>query len=371
MDPVEGLRSHLSAVGENREALVAQVAAEVIARVPSYATTPSSEVWIGMNRILDRALEGDPFAEPTAEDLEAAAGTGIQGGRAWITAADLVAAVLLGARAVEDAVMKRAESAGVPASIQLDGARRARRWAEAVAVASVRGLEEAGVPDYLDPVIALIAGVRGGASGDELAALVTAAHLDAGANHYLVVARSTGTEVLDEVDAARLRFATPGAWATSGDSLVGVVRRRPGPVGSLVIGCSGHMPASRLAEAHVDADRACRVAHARLGAGCHDLDTLGLLVAVHEDAKLLERLDRRWLQPLRGEARHDLVRTVRIWQSTGQVDEAARGLGVHPNTVRNRLSRIDNLVPGWRLPQSQAELWAALVSAGENRDIKL
>ena len=42
-DPVDALRPHLAAVWEDRDPLVARVAAEVIARVPSYATTPSSE----------------------------------------------------------------------------------------------------------------------------------------------------------------------------------------------------------------------------------------------------------------------------------------------------------------------------------------
>jgi len=77
----------------------------------------------------------------------------------------------------------------------------------------------------------------------------------------------------------------------------------------------------------------------------------------------MARLVRRWVEPLRAEPRHDLVRTVRCWQQHGQVDEVARELGVHPNTVRNRLARVDRLLPGWREPRARAELWAALVAS--------
>lgn len=362
-DPVDALRSHLAAVWEEREPLVARVAAEIIARVPSYSTTPSSEVWIGMNRILERIVKGDPFGEPTAEDLEAAAGTGIQGAGARIHVADLVAAVLLGAREVEDEVMRRAEDAGVPAEVRIEGSRRTRRWAEAIAVAAVRGLDQAAEPGYRDPAVGLVAGLQSGVTGAALAELAARAGLDAGGRHHVVVARSADRDTLDDVDGTRLRFAVSGAWALSGDALVGVLDRRPPAIGALVIGVAGPVPVADLSAALVEADRACRAAHARLGAGCHDLDSLGLILAVHEDAALMERLDRRWVQPLRSEPRHDLVRTVRCWQRVGQVDEVARELGVHPNTVRNRLARVDRLLPGWRGPRGQAELWAALVVA--------
>ena len=361
-DPLADLRPHVAAVWAERDRLVARVAAEVIARVPTYATTPSSEVWIGMTRILERIAEGDPFGAPSAEDLDAAAGTGIQGARAGVAAEDLVDAVLLGAREVEAEVMARAEAAGVPADVRLAGARAARKWGEAVAVAAARAHLRAGAPEGRDAAADLIAALHPGRPVSDLAALAATARLDPGARHHVVVARSAGTATLDDVDAARLRFAHSGAaWATRDGALVGVLPSTPGPMGDLVIGTAGPAELSDLAVALIDADRAARAAHRLLGAGCHDLDSLGLLVAVHEDPALHARLDRRRLDPLRQEARHDLLRTVRTWQRLGQVDAVAQELTVHPNTVRNRLARVEALLPDWRTPRAQAELWAALV----------
>ena len=361
-DPTGVLRPHLDSVWADRDALVVRVAAEVIAQVPTYATTPSSEVWIGMTRILARIAEGSPFDDPTEADLDAAAGTGIQGARAGIAVEDLVAAVLLGARAVEDEVMQRARTAGVPVEAILEGSRRARRWAEAVAVEAARALAHSEAPLDRDPAGAFIAAIRTGGT-EELGALAAAAGLDPGADHVVTVARSLPGRILDDVEAARLRFAHPGAaWAMDGDALVGVLPAAPHPVDDLVIGIAGPAALLELRPALADADRVARAAARYVGAGCHDLDSLGLLLALHEDRALRVRLDRRWLEPLRAEARHDLVRTVRAWQRAGQVDTVARDLSVHANTVRNRLARIDALIPGWRAPQAQAELWAALVA---------
>ncbi len=356
------LRPFLDSVWADRDELVVRVAAEVIARVPTYTSTPSSEVWIGMTRILARVAEGSPFEEPTEADLDAAAGTGIQGARAGIAVEDLMAAVLLGARAVEDEVMRRATAAGVPDGVILDGSRRARRWAEAVAVEAARALRHADAPTDRDTASALMTALRAG-DGDRVGALATSLGLDPGAEHVAVVARPLPGHDLDEVDTTRLRFAHPGApWAAGDGVLHGILSTPPRPVGELVIGIASPATLPELGAAFIEADRVARAAARYLGGGAHDLDSLGLLLALHEDRALRDRLDRRWLEPLRGETRHELVRTLRSWQATGQVDAVARDLCVHANTVRNRLARIDALVPGWRRPQAQAEIWAALVA---------
>jgi hypothetical protein len=368
-DVARQLRPFLAEVWEARQPVVARVAAEVTRLIPSYAATPSSEVWIGMTRILERIIEGDPFAPPTEEDRQAAAGTGIQGGHAGITVEDLVAAVLLGARVVETDVMRRAAAAGVPAEVRLEGASRAREWAEQAAVWAAQGITQTPGSESTtsglaaDLLAALRTGREPGTIGDRLLRL----GMDPGAQHTVVVARAPRAhDGLDDVDAARLRFAQPdrAAWCRDGDALIGVLAGLPAPSSDLVVGASARATSDGLASGRAEADRASRVAAALVGPGVHTLDSLGLLVPVHEDALLRDRLARRWLDPLRREARHDLVATVHAWQlaSPGSVDQVARELQVHPNTVRNRLARVDRALPGWRAPQAQAELWAALVA---------
>lgn len=75
-------------------------------------------------------------------------------------------------------------------------------------------------------------------------------------------------------------------------------------------------------------------------------DHLPLLV-VHADPALGDDLARRWLAPLDGAsaaARGKLRDTLTAWlRRRGRVDEVARDLGVHPQTVRYRLKELRRL----------------------------
>ncbi|QRY61598.1 helix-turn-helix domain-containing protein [Gordonia sp. PDNC005] len=372
MDVSAVMRPFVEAVWNDRDDLVRAVAATVTTRLVSYGASPSSEVWIGMNRILERSILGDSFGVPTEADRDAAYGTGVQGAAAGIATEDLTAAVLLGARVVEASVMERAAQAGVDAETRLEAMVRARAWAEQIAVWAAEGLGKAArrAADADQAAAELLTALRERRDPGLIRALGDRAGVDLSARWFAVVARSAGGGFV--VDAATLRFSHSGAgvWVGEQDVLVGLVNSRPRPVGALVIGSSRPGTLSDLADALSDAERACRVAVKLSGPGVHSLDDLGLLVPMFEDPLLGERLRRRWLDPLRADDRHDLVDTVRQWQGSGwSIDGAGRRLSVHPNTVRNRLSRVDALLGGgWRAPSAQAEIWAALATVGSTVD---
>lgn len=358
----------VEAVWRDRDRLVREVAALVTTRFASYRASPSSEVWIGMNRIFERSVVGDPFEAPVEADRIAAFGTGVQGGEAGIEAADLVAAVLLGARRVESEVMGRARAAGIDAETRLMASARARDWAEQVAVWAAEGLGSAVRRPVGDRrlVADLVAALRERRDGAAVAGFAERAGLDPAVPRLVVIVRGSGGTFT--ADAATLRFTHPGdgVWLEEGDTLVGIVEQRPSPTGGLVIGVGGPGVSDRLVSALSDAERASRVAQALLGAGVHGLDELGLLVPLYEGPALRAALRRRWIDPLTG-PRHNLVGTMRAWQARGgRVDDVARDLDVHPNTVRNRLERIDSLLgAAWRTPKGQAEIWAALAVCGD------
>ncbi|WP_418059197.1 PucR family transcriptional regulator [Pimelobacter simplex] len=361
------LRPHLDAMWADRDALVRRVTAAVTGSVPSYATTPSSEVWIGMTRILERAAHGNPFGAPTEADRLAALGTGAQGAGAGIAVDDLVTAVLLGAREVEHDVLDRAAADGVAATTLLDASRRARVWAEQVAVWAVQGLRGAAADD-VEPHVRHERLLAELAAGDLDGARTTLVRLglDPAAPWWAVVAVDGGPA------ATALRLANhggvwavpsaPGADLTNLAGLTGLVPRPPSVPGELCAGVSGPAYLDALPGALRDATRAARTAHRFGYGGGAGLADLGLLVPLHEDPALAERLHRRWVAPLAAEPRHDLVRTLDRWlEREGQVDAVARDLGVHANTVRNRLSRVTGLLgAAWRTPRHRAELWAAL-----------
>lgn len=80
------------------------------------------------------------------------------------------------------------------------------------------------------------------------------------------------------------------------------------------------------------------------------------------------RLARAELAPLvEHDAAHgtELVHTLRVWLEQGaQHDAAARALGVHRHTVRNRVAAAERLL-GRELSgfPARAELWAILLAA--------
>jgi len=361
------LRPHINAMWADREQLVQRVARIVTSNVPSYATTPSSEVWIGMTRILERTVEGNPLEPASEDDRIAAVGTGVQGAGAGIAADDLVTAVLLGAREVEREVTTRAEAAGVGAVDLLAASRQFRAWAEQAAVWALQGLLGASAGEANQQVrhVRLLAALQ---SGDVAAARTIADDLGLDLSrrwHAVVVMGESGVAV---EPAMTLRLAQPDAvWGempglAADAELVGIVRERPRIPDRLVGGVAGPVTLDELSVALRDAARAARAGRRFGHSGTVTLSELGLLVPLHEDDALAARLRERWVDPLRREARHDLEATVRMWLACdGQVDAVARQLEVHSNTVRNRLARVTGLVGAdWRSPQGRAELWAAL-----------
>lgn len=371
MDVTATMRPFLTAVWESRDPLVEKVARLVTRQVPTYSVTPSSEVWIGMTRILERIVLGDPYAAPTKEDRDAAIATGLQGGLAGITAADMMAATLLGAREVEAEVQHRACEAGIPADVLLEAAVRSRAWVEQVAVWAAEGLGTTGPGSAAEERRQgdlMLAALRRRAGHAELRGIAARLGLDLAKPHFVVVARPTNQRS-SGVDTASLRFGYAGQalWMSDREATVGVVPQPPQPNGSLVVGLAGPVPLATLAEALSEAERASRAAAALAGPGVHTLDSLGLLVPLHDDPELQVRLRRRWLVPLEPGAHHHLEETIRSWQRHGgQVELVAEDLVVHANTVRNRLARIDqHLGAAWRSPNAQAEIWAALVEKVE------
>jgi len=79
--------------------------------------------------------------------------------------------------------------------------------------------------------------------------------------------------------------------------------------------------------------------------GAHDLDSVGVLPAVLDDADVGEALVLRYVEPVRtassGEA---ILAGVQAWLDAGMhTGRAATQLFVHPNTLRYRIRRYQQL----------------------------
>jgi hypothetical protein len=129
-------------------------------------------------------------------------------------------------------------------------------------------------------------------------------------------------------------------------------------------------PAVALGASARSADRACRALALR-AAGALDGD--GLIVAddqtavllLHADTQLAAELVASRLAPLDGlrpAVRERLVATLRAWlDHQGRIDDTARSLGVHPQTVRYRLAQLrETFGPALDDAQTRFELELAL-----------
>ncbi len=102
-------------------------------------------------------------------------------------------------------------------------------------------------------------------------------------------------------------------------------------------------------------------------AGVHDIESAALFVAVFESGDAGDALVGRYVRPV-AEAQNgaDLLATVRAWQETGMRTEAtADRLHVHPNTLRYRLQRYEELT-GADLSETEelVAVWLALSREG-------
>lgn len=127
---------------------------------------------------------------------------------------------------------------------------------------------------------------------------------------------------------------------------------------TVVVGAGAPAPLSGIAGSFAAATRALQVARAFGLAGVQRFEDLGLLPAIVADRAVGERLKVLYVDPLGDE----IAQSVRAWLAAGaHVDRAAEQLFVHPNTLRYRLSRFEELTgASLKDPVAQFEVWWAL-----------
>jgi PucR C-terminal helix-turn-helix domain len=131
-----------------------------------------------------------------------------------------------------------------------------------------------------------------------------------------------------------------------------------------VVGLGTPAELSEAAASFEVAARALETATAFGMDGVVTMDELALLPVVLAEDDLGERLVRRYLEPLRelGEFGETLEHTVDEYLSRGmRIDESAKALIIHPNTLRHRLDRFQQLTGAdLRRTEDVVELWWAL-----------
>lgn len=157
-----------------------------------------------------------------------------------------------------------------------------------------------------------------------------------------------------------------GLSAVVDGDLVGFLCERPAgePLG--IVGVGPLRTLDRLAESFRLATRAVVTADAFGLSGLYDVAQLGLRPAVVADDDVGDALCRRYLEPLEAtRSAGELTATLRAYFECGRhVERAAEQLFVHPNTMRYRLGRFEELTgANMRDPVAAFEVWWALERA--------
>jgi PucR C-terminal helix-turn-helix domain len=146
--------------------------------------------------------------------------------------------------------------------------------------------------------------------------------------------------------------------------MIGVAARRPVPIAGLTVGIGHACTLDALPAAFTQASRALQTALAFGHEGVHSLADLSILPAVLVDQALGDAFVARYLEPLAAMGRHgaEIEATLRTWLEAGmRIEDTAKALHVHPNTLRHRLRRFEEATgASLRNATEVMELWWAL-----------
>jgi hypothetical protein len=155
-----------------------------------------------------------------------------------------------------------------------------------------------------------------------------------------------------------------GLVMTLDRDLAGIATRPPAALPGIVTGIGPAVRLEALPAAFAMASRALQTAVAFGQEGAFTLADLSIRPAIVADEVLGDAFAARYLEPLAGLGRlgAELEETLRTWFDQGmRVEETARALHVHPNTLRHRLRRFEETTgTTLRDPRHLVELWWAL-----------
>jgi hypothetical protein len=160
------------------------------------------------------------------------------------------------------------------------------------------------------------------------------------------------------------RIAADGLTTALDHDLVGLSAQATTPLPGVVVGIGPPARLAALPAAFAMASRALQTALAFGQEGVFSLADLSIRPAILADEALGAAFTGRHLEPLQalGRLGAELEDTLRVWfQQEMRIEETAKALHVHPNTLRHRLRRFEETTgANLRRPDDLIELWWAL-----------
>lgn len=321
----------------------------------------------------DRAIAAmSEHRQPTDEELAASAATAADLARAGVPIEAVLLTRRVSLRRCCELVQEAGAAAGLESRLQVECIYRMWEWADPfqAAEAEAHRLAAAAVVGAGEEERALFvrALLHGTLPTSELSSRASAYGLLLGQRYYAFRARAAAGV---DIGALTRTIHTTGSedglgviTATISGDLYGVVARPPAIEGQGVLGLGTQVELARLNSSFELATRALETALAFSYDGVVSMDDLSLRPAIMTESHLGERLVSRYLEPLLelGEFGTTLEKTIRQYFAHGmRIDESAKALFVHPNTLRHRLDRFQQLTGAdLRNTEDVLEVWWAL-----------
>lgn len=352
------------------DALASRLVALIQKRVPVYATVAPGDLIDGVAGDVRRGLLAmRECRPPTGQEREQSAAVGALRAQQGVPVEAMIESFQLCVEELCRSVLARAEELDAPPGEMLEMAQGAWAWANSVMTSAAREHRrvdlEAARRDLEQRTAFVHALLFGSLGPSDLAVQAATYRLDPSGRYRVVRARAADEPAVETLRRAlaRANHDGPGAaLATIEGDLAGVIGRLPSDLApGVCVGISGVAGLGAAAHRFAEASSALATAAAFGLDGCHDLDSLGLRAAVHDQPASGERSRRRHLAAV---ADGPIPETLRVLIACDlRVEDAAKRLFVHPNTVRKRVARYQSLTGAdLRRVDDLVELWWALRS---------
>jgi hypothetical protein len=352
-----------------RDALVAGIVERIREEIPDFRRLPSERLAGAVRGNVGRALASlRELRPPTADELDGAAAVGRERAEQGLSVDAVLHAYRISVSGVWSRFGELAREQGVDVAGVLAFSETLWLWADAVmeVVATAhrdvqlqRTREEQQQRDAF-----VYAALLGTDDPGELGRDGATYDVDPERQYTPFRARAPGADGPLSGRVALALAGDSGLTAALDHDLIGLAARPPSEIAGV---CAGIGPPARLAELAASfalATRALQTALAFGQEGVFSLSDLSIRPAILLDATLGDAFVERYLEPLAslGRLGAELETTLRTWLDHGMhVEDAARALHVHPNTLRHRMRRFEETTDAnLKRPADLIELWWAL-----------
>jgi PucR-like helix-turn-helix protein len=351
------------------EALVAAIVERIRAEIPDFRRLPADRLSGAVRGNVGRALASlSELRPPTPEELEGAAAVGRERAEQGLTVDAVLHAYRISVTGVWSRFGELARERGADVASVLAFSETLWLWADAVmeVVASAyREVELQRTREEQQQRDAFVYAALLGTSDPAELRRDSASHdVDPERPYTAFRARAIAGEGPPSRRVALALAGDDGLVAALEHDLIGIAARPPGAIPGVCAGIGRPVPLAELPGAFALATRALQTALAFGQEGVFSLSDLSIRPAILVDAALGDAFVERYLDPLAalGRLGAELETTLRAWFDHGMhIDDTARSLHVHPNTLRHRLRRFEETTDAnLKRPADLIEMWWAL-----------